>query len=83
MKRGFRINPNDNVAIVLEAVEPGEQVQIEDICVVAHQSVPMLHKMALEDIPLGQAVKKFGSSIGEASCDIAKGDHVHLHNLVN
>ncbi len=39
------------------------------------------HKFALCDIPCGAKVIKYGMPIGAAVADIAKGEHVHTHNL--
>lgn len=38
-------------------------------------------KYALNDIPKGEKVIKYGFPIGVASQDIQKGEHVHSHNL--
>jgi (2R)-sulfolactate sulfo-lyase subunit alpha len=43
--------------------------------------VPIGHKVALTDIKKGDTVWKYGQDIGKAVADIAKGDHVHVHNL--
>lgn len=39
------------------------------------------HKYAIRDIRALENVIKYGSPIGHATCDIAKGEHVHSHNL--
>ena len=39
------------------------------------------HKYALRDIRQGENVIKYGQPIGHATRDIAKGEHVHSHNL--
>jgi len=39
------------------------------------------HKYALSDIKKGDAVIKYGYPIGNATCDIKAGDHVHTHNV--
>ncbi|MCR5208278.1 MAG: altronate dehydratase family protein [Eubacterium sp.] len=39
------------------------------------------HKYARRDIKKGEAVIKYGFPVGEALCDIKKGEHVHSHNL--
>ena len=39
------------------------------------------HKFALRDIKAGENIIKYGSPIGHATCDIAKGEHVHTHNI--
>jgi (2R)-sulfolactate sulfo-lyase subunit alpha len=43
--------------------------------------VPIGHKVALTDIKKGDTVIKYGQDIGKAVANIAKGEHVHVHNL--
>ena len=43
--------------------------------------VPYGHKIALEDIPQGSPIVKYGHTIGAASCPIRAGEYVHVHNL--
>jgi len=45
------------------------------------QDIPRGHKFALRAIAEGETVRKYGTGIGIATREIAKGDHVHLHNL--
>jgi (2R)-sulfolactate sulfo-lyase subunit alpha len=47
----------------------------------ARMDVPIGHKIALADIKAGDTVWKYGHDIGKAVADIAKGEHVHVHNL--
>ena len=39
------------------------------------------HKYALQDIPCGGTIIKYGNPIGHATSNIAKGEHVHSHNM--
>ena len=39
------------------------------------------HKQALRDIKAGENIIKYGNPIGHAIVDIAKGEHVHNHNI--
>jgi len=39
------------------------------------------HKYALRDIKCGEDIIKYGNSIGHATVDIKKGEHVHTHNV--
>lgn len=73
------LQPDDDVGIALSALAIGEALGLADI--LARQAVPSGHKVALRDIRAGQAVRKFGWSIGVATSDIAAGSHVHEHNL--
>lgn len=44
-------------------------------------NIPFGHKVAREDIKQGSDIIKYGYPIGHALCDIAKGEHVHVHNM--
>jgi altronate hydrolase len=39
------------------------------------------HKYARRDIAAGEDIVKYGMPIGHATCAIAKGEHVHVHNV--
>lgn len=43
--------------------------------------VPRGHKVAVRDLPAGVPVHKYGQVIGVTTAPIAKGEHVHTHNL--
>ena len=46
-----------------------------------HADVPIGHKVALKDLKRGDTAVKYGEDIGRFSADVAKGGHVHVHNL--
>ena len=81
MRAMLKITPADNVAVALRALEAGETVEVEGVSFTASQSIPAGHKMALAPIAAGETIIKYGYPIGEAKCDIATGEHVHVHNL--
>jgi altronate dehydratase len=43
----------------------------------------MGHKFALQDIEKGADVVKYGEPIGQTTARIARGEHVHVHNVVS
>jgi (2R)-sulfolactate sulfo-lyase subunit alpha len=43
--------------------------------------VPLAHKVAMRPIDAGADVVEYGRAIGAASRTIARGAHVHTHNL--
>ena len=47
----------------------------------AAQDIPLGHKIALVDVPKGEEIIKYDVSIGRASRNIKKGQHVHTQNL--
>ncbi len=60
-------------AVTLEGKAAGS-VKLRD-------NVPLGHKVALRDVAKDKAVIKYGREIGKAVQAIAKGAHVHTHNL--
>ena len=83
MKPALVISERDNVATALEPLEPGRSIDLAGRAVVMHELIPPGHKVALVDIREGQPVIKYGSAIGVATSDIARGTHVHTHNLAS
>jgi (2R)-sulfolactate sulfo-lyase subunit alpha len=53
----------------------------ETITLTALDAIPLGHKIALADLKSGETVLKYGHDIGTAIGSIAKGRHVHVHNL--
>jgi (2R)-sulfolactate sulfo-lyase subunit alpha len=47
----------------------------------AGEAVPIGHKVALKDLVVGDTVIKYGEDIGKIVAAVAKGGHVHTHNL--
>jgi (2R)-sulfolactate sulfo-lyase subunit alpha len=78
----------DNVGVV---VVEGLAAETDMLCVVtednsdfrlkAKQPTPIGHKIALRDLRKGDTILKYGEDIGRAIADIAKGEHVHVHNI--
>ena len=77
------ITARDNVATALEALEPGQVLNLNGQRVTVAEATPRGHKIALRLIRAGEAVLKYGSSIGTATADIAAGAHVHTHNVAS
>jgi Altronate dehydratase len=78
----------DNVGVV---VVEGLKAGTEMLCVVTEDNssftlkviddVPIGHKVALTDLKVGDTAIKYGEDIGRIVADVAKGGHVHVHNL--
>lgn len=65
MREQIVIHERDNVAVRLTPL----------------RDIPAGHKVALTDIPEGDAVIKYGHPIGRATRNIRTGEWVHTHNL--
>lgn len=85
MTRAFQIQPQDNVATLIDDATAGV-VQIIGASqgeVVATEKMARGHKLALRDIATNEPVTKFGARIGHATRPISRGAWVHLHNLAS
>jgi (2R)-sulfolactate sulfo-lyase subunit alpha len=73
--------------IVVEDVAPNQPLTgwimetDETIRLKALDAVPLGHKIALQNIKKGDTVLKYGHDVGRTVADIAKGRHVHVHNM--
>ena len=79
---------HDNVGVVVvEDLAPGTDMLAvitednSDFRMQAKQATPIGHKIALKDLAVGDTVIKYGEDIGKIVAPVAKGEHVHTHNL--
>ena len=78
----FAAHEADNVATALEASATGGSVQVYGFrreAVTAGEDIPLYHKIALENIPFGANIVKYGVTVGRATRDIPVGSWVHIH----
>ena len=84
-KRALIMDPKDNVATTIEEIQAGDEVRIasgsDAGTVTALEPIPFGFKIALEEIPPGGIIRKYGETIGKAGKAIARGALVHVHNL--
>jgi altronate hydrolase len=77
----IQLHPLDNVAIAKSALTPGKLLSLGNKSTKVLQAIPIGHKIALEEIPAGTPVRRYGQAIGFASQPIHPGEHVHVHNV--
>ena len=81
------INEKDNVATAIMPLVAASTVPLafpgraERVKLLS--PIPMGHKFALRDIEAGADVIKYGEAIGKTTAKIARGEHVHVHNVVS
>jgi len=84
-RKALRLHAIDNVAVVLEEVQAGEELVIlgGDVraAIPARQAIPFAHKIALSPVNEGAAIVKYGVPIGFATRRIESGEWVHCDNV--
>jgi altronate dehydratase small subunit len=83
--RAFQIQPQDNVATLLDDAAAGSieivGAQLQEIRLL--ERIQRGHKVALRAIAMNEAIIKFGVPIGHATRPIQRGAWIHLHNLAS
>jgi hypothetical protein len=83
MKRCFQVNPEDNVATLLQDAEPGPAAILgssRNATVDLLEEIKLGHKVCTHPASKGDLIVKYGVPIGVATEDIPIGAWVHLHN---
>lgn len=68
-----KVHNSDNVAIAVKPLPAGTEIEGLHI----NQDIPQAHKVALEDIPTGSPVIRYGVILGYAMNPIKKGDWIN------
>jgi altronate hydrolase len=76
------IHSRDNVAVALETIPAGGRAEAKDLAAFnVQEEIPASHKVALQDIPAGEEIIKYGEIIAVSQRPIKKGEWIHTHNL--
>ncbi|QRR07067.1 altronate dehydratase [Burkholderia sp. MS455] len=75
----IRLHPNDDVVIATRQLVSGARIASEALVVAG--LIPPGHKIATRDIAKGEPIRRYNQIIGVAREAIARGQHVHSHNL--
>ncbi|KAA6318209.1 Altronate dehydratase, partial [termite gut metagenome] len=81
MNKYLKINPVDNVAVALETLYQGQELDIDGQQIIIRSAIETGHKFAVRNIEQGDNVVKYGFPIGHTLTAIQAGEHVHIHNL--
>lgn len=71
----------DNVLIARMRIAAGSAVLVDGDTVTLAAPLSIGHKLARSPIAAGDKILKYGAPIGSATEAIARGAHVHVHNV--
>ncbi len=81
------MDERDNVVTCVAEVAKGNQIVYQkngEVCTLtAEDDIPYCHKAALEDLPQGAEVRKYGEMIGQTTVSITRGCLVNHENIVS
>jgi len=88
MKHGILLHePKDDVGVAVTDLRKGANVGALTLegkkagSVRLRDNVPLGHKVAMRDLPKDKPVIKYGRPVGRAVQPVARGAHVHTHNV--
>jgi hypothetical protein len=77
----MQLSPGDNIVVLVRSTTKGEVVDLGGEPIRLPEPLSLGHKLAARAIATGERILKYGVPIGSSTRDIAKGEHVHLHNM--
>lgn len=81
MKDYIKINPDDNVAVAINALQKGRQVEVDGVSFTLVSDIPAGHKFALRDLKEGENVVKYGFPIGHTKHPVVCGSFLDDHDI--
>jgi altronate dehydratase small subunit len=75
------LSPEDNCLIAGARLEAGTQIEIEGEHVTLAKTIELGHKVARHALRSEEKVLRYGAVIGHVTTDVARGEHLHTHNL--
>lgn len=77
------LHSEDAIVVAARDLKVGETIEVGGRRVTTSAAIPLGHKLAIRTVASGEPVRKYGQVIGFATTEIAAGEHVHSHNLIN
>jgi len=88
MKHGILLHEfEDDVGVAVEDLKKGSKIGVVTLegkaagTITLVNNVPLGHKVAMRNMEKDKPVIKYGRPVGKAVAPIAKGAHVHVHNV--
>lgn len=75
------LHPDDNIVVARRDIAAGERVELDGETFIVPVAVELGHKLARRPLEPDTRVLKYGAPIGSMKSRVARGEHVHLHNL--
>ena len=74
-------SPQDNCLIAGARLEAGTELEIEGERITLAKSIELGHKVARGALAKDDKVLRYGAVIGHVTGAVARGEHLHTHNL--
>ena len=82
MRKVLILDSRDNIAVALVDFNEGDIIEQDDFTITVLNRIPRGHKIASRSIIKNEGIIKYGERMGHAVTAIARGEHVHTHNIL-
>ena len=75
------LHPDDNILVCVKQFHAGDEISIDGETLISEIDIAVGHKIARVPMQAGDKVYRYGAPIGSMTEAVAKGQHVHMHNM--
>lgn len=75
------LHPDDNILVCVKHIAVGDVFAVDGELITSRSSIDVGHKIARVALVAGDKVYRYGAPIGSMTEAVAKGEHVHMHNM--
>lgn len=75
------LHPDDNILVCVKHISVGDVFAIDGEIIASQIDIAVGHKIARTPLSAGDKVYRYGAPIGSITEAVAKGEHVHMHNM--
>ena len=82
-KLTLHIHSDDNIIVALKDLAAGQSVTVGSEFHTLVEDIPAKHKFAAQAFSIGDQIRMYGVTVGEATKDIPKGGRIHTSNIAH
>jgi (2R)-sulfolactate sulfo-lyase subunit alpha len=75
------LHPDDNILVCVKQIHAGDELIIDKEIITSQIDIAVGHKVSRTHLTAGAKVFRYGAPIGSMTNAVAKGEHVHMHNM--
>lgn len=75
------LHPDDNILVCVKHISVGDVLALDGGLITSAIAIDVGHKIARVPLNAGDKVYRYGAPIGSMTEAVAKGAHVHMHNM--
>jgi len=79
----LKVHPNDNIIVALRDLDASQKLEYEGETFALSEKVPAKHKFAAQQFEVNDVLYMYGVKVGRAQKTIARGERIHVDNVIH